>query len=178
MRPVGGKWGYINRNGVFVIKPQFDMAFPFNEGFALVSKEGVDYALNKSGRLLFEGRAGFFSEGLAAVRKGSYREGKWGFIDKSGKYVIEPIFEDARKFSEGMAAIKLNGKWGFIKKDGAVAINPAYDAADFFDGGLAAVSIGGKAEFFFPFGAKGYADKDAKLGYINQNGNYVWHPKN
>lgn len=32
----GGKWGYINRSGEVVIKPQFDSAEPFAEGLALV----------------------------------------------------------------------------------------------------------------------------------------------
>ncbi|EOA6136260.1 WG repeat-containing protein, partial [Campylobacter coli] len=33
---------------------------------------------------------GNFSEGLAGVEL----NGKWGFIDKSGKIVIEPKFDD------------------------------------------------------------------------------------
>jgi hypothetical protein len=33
---VGGKWGYINKEGNMVIKPQFDSAVPFSEGLAVV----------------------------------------------------------------------------------------------------------------------------------------------
>jgi hypothetical protein len=30
---IGGKWGYIDRTGKYVINPQFDSAFPFFEGY-------------------------------------------------------------------------------------------------------------------------------------------------
>jgi hypothetical protein len=36
----GGKWGYIDVTGKFVIAPQFDLAFPFFDGF-LDMKGGV-----------------------------------------------------------------------------------------------------------------------------------------
>ena len=31
---------------------------------------------------------------------------KYGFIDKSGKMVIEPQFDDAEPFSEGLAKVR------------------------------------------------------------------------
>ena len=34
-----GLWGYINQDGKFVIKPQFDEAGPFSEGLARVNGE-------------------------------------------------------------------------------------------------------------------------------------------
>jgi len=48
-------------------------------------------------------RTGDFSEGLAAVKQTE----KWGFIDKSGKMVIAPQFDDYRfGFSQGLACVK------------------------------------------------------------------------
>lgn len=43
---------------------------------------------------------------------------KAGFIDISGTIVIDPIFEDARPFREGLASVMLNGKWGAIDISG------------------------------------------------------------
>lgn len=53
-----------------------------------------------------------FSEGLAPVEVG----GKWGYVDKTGKYAISPQFDRAFPFSEGLAAAKAGGKWGFVQK--------------------------------------------------------------
>jgi hypothetical protein len=44
-----------------------------------------------------------FSDGLALVKK----DGKYGFIDKEGKSVIEPHFVSATAFSEGLAGVYL-----------------------------------------------------------------------
>ena len=55
---------------------------------------------------------------------------KWGYIDKSGKIVIEPQFDDASSFSEGLAAVclgdycPLRGKWGYIDKSGEYVWEP------------------------------------------------------
>jgi len=38
-----------------------------------------------------------FSKGLAAVKDGG-KNGKWGFIDKTGKYVINPRYDLAGDF--------------------------------------------------------------------------------
>jgi hypothetical protein len=37
-----------------------------------------------------------------------------GFIDTTGKEVVPCIFEGARDFSEGLAAVLVDGKWGYI----------------------------------------------------------------
>jgi hypothetical protein len=64
------------------------------------------------------------NEGLAAVYIGKPFEGKWGYIDKSGKMVIEPQFENALFFSGGLAHVspltgeEIRGMWGYIDKSG------------------------------------------------------------
>jgi hypothetical protein len=40
--------------------------------------------------------------------------GKYGFIDPSGKVVIEPIYEEATSFKEGLAMVRLGTKRMFI----------------------------------------------------------------
>ena len=77
------------------------------------------------------GKAEPFSEGLAAVAL----NGKWGYIDKNGRFVIKPRFSEAQTFSEGLAFVKVGGsdanavrdvsgfdaegKWGYIDKAGS-----------------------------------------------------------
>ena len=64
---------------------------------------------------------------------------KYGFIDKSGKVVIEPQFDNAEPFSEGLACVEKDGKWGFIDKSGKMVIEPQFDGASDFSEGLAKV---------------------------------------
>jgi hypothetical protein len=56
--------------------------------------------------------------GLAPVRL----KWKWGFIDRSGKLVVEPQYDYTHGFSEGLAGVKLNGRWRFIDRSGTVLI--------------------------------------------------------
>ena len=44
------------------------------------------------------------------------REGKWGFMDRTGRMVIEPQFEAAFPFTEGFSRIQLKGKWGYMNR--------------------------------------------------------------
>jgi len=49
-------WGYINRKGDFVIKPQFQQAKPFHQGLASVFLNGYPGYIDKSGRFVWKGK--------------------------------------------------------------------------------------------------------------------------
>lgn len=72
--------------------------------------------------------ADLFIDGAAAFEK----DGKWGFVDTSGKVVIEPQYEEARSFSNGLAAVRIKGKWGFINSDNEIIIEPDFIDAGYF----------------------------------------------
>ena len=55
-----------------------------------------------------------FSDGLSAVKK----EEKWGYIDTSGKLVIQNIYDKAEDFHDGVAAVKKGDQTWFIDKRG------------------------------------------------------------
>ena len=68
--------------------------------------------------------------------------GKWGYIDKTGKYVIEPQYDEIRPFDEsGLAAVKINDKWGTIDKMGKVVVEPQFEYPLHFKDGLAEVIL-------------------------------------
>lgn len=68
--------------------------------------------------------------------------GRWGYADNKGAMVINPQFDEAQKFSGGLAAVK-EGHWGYVATSGKLAVNPQFDGAGDFSGGLAAVNVGG-----------------------------------
>lgn len=51
-------------------------------------------------------------------------DGKYGFIDRTGKIVIEPTFESVGIFAEGLADAKSGGKWGLIDRTGKLIWEP------------------------------------------------------
>src|SRR3954467_4699385 len=83
-------------------------------------------------------RPGEQRSGLFLVRK----DGRWGYVDRSGSLKIPPQFEQAGPFSDGLAAAALGGRAGYIDTDGKFAINPQYDAGAPFSDGVAAVRSG------------------------------------
>jgi hypothetical protein len=88
------------------------------------------------------------------------QNGKWGYIDSSGKIVIKPKFVWAEEFSEGLAAFENDdGKHGYIDETGAVVIEPKFDNWTNFSEGLAAVSV------------------DFEWGYIDRTGKWAIAPQ-
>jgi len=87
-------------------------------------------------------RAYEFENGLAEVEA---MNGKRGLIDKTGKYVIEPKFDNYTRFSEGLAivGVRENGefKYGYIDQTGKIVIEPQFYWAGFFEQGLAVVKV-------------------------------------
>ena len=79
-----------------------------------------------------------FSENMAAVQPDSH----WGFINRSGEFVIEPFLNNAGQFSEGLApAADSSSKWGFVDRNGKFVFAPRFDFARTFQNGLAEVVI-------------------------------------
>jgi hypothetical protein len=97
---------------------------------------------------------GDFSDGLARWLLGT----KYGFIDRSGKTVIEPRFDLTFGFSEGLAAVRIGKKWGYIDNHGKMVIEPRdLSFAKPFHNGLARVGI-----------------RNGRWGYLDRFGKYVW----
>jgi hypothetical protein len=97
--------------------------------------------------------------------------GKWGYLDQAGRIAIQPRFDAAKPFSEGLARVKIGQKWGFIDRTGNLAIPPQFeislngdatnDSSLDFHEGMAAVSL----------------KQGEKWGYIDQSGRMVIPPK-
>lgn len=53
-----------------------------------------------------------------------FQNQKFGFMDRTGRIVIKPEFDDAQGFSEGLALVTRNGRKEFIDETGKVALVP------------------------------------------------------
>ena len=158
----GGKWGFINKTGRRVIPMHFDRVSGkgFSGGVAIVKFGDIFQCIDKAGKVLFKLEskidgprrkvlgANGFSEGLAAVEiMLDDKDIRKGFIDKTGKLAIEPRFDDAQDFSQGLAAVALGKKWGYVDESGQVVIEPQFNGAKAFSEGLAGVRKGERWSF-------------------------------
>ena len=54
--------------------------------------------------------------------------GKWGFIDKADKLIIQNEYEMVTEFNNyGFAGIKKDGKWGVVNSEGTIIQEPIYE---------------------------------------------------
>ena len=124
-------------------------------------------------------------------------EGKKGFIDNQGEIVIEPKFDHAGHFSDGLAAVQIDGKWGFINTSGEIVIEPRFEQEawppPYFQDGMCAFKAGDKWGFITKTGKQailprydevsGFSEGlcavkvDEKWGYIDQSGKYIIAPR-
>lgn len=139
------KFGFINKSGEIVVKPEYDAAYNFSEGIAVVEKQNKSFFIDKAGNILLsqsldeiefniddEAR---FSEGLLAAH--DCASSKRGFVDKTGKFVIEPRFKTVGIFSEGLARVAVydedkGERIGFINHNGNFVIPLKFNTDDDF----------------------------------------------
>ncbi|MEZ6085587.1 MAG: WG repeat-containing protein [Phycisphaerae bacterium] len=103
-------------------------------------------------------------------------EGKKGFINKDGELVIAPRFDNAYRFSEGLAAAMINDQWGYIDENGEWVIQPKFAMAGLFHseracvrltlgGPVGYIDLNGRIAIDFKFDcANDFVDGIAKVG--------------
>ncbi|QQR58222.1 MAG: WG repeat-containing protein [Candidatus Melainabacteria bacterium] len=158
--------GFIDVTSKKVIPAQFNQCGNFSEGLAwCLDKSNKFSYIDRTGKKVFTLEnwciCGEFSDGLAAFNPAKIEKskdeqekiilGKWGFIDKTGKTVIDAKYELVKEFSHGRAAVKLDDKWFFIDKNGK-QFGDIYDKAISFSESLAAVRTQSKWGYIDPSG--------------------------
>lgn len=123
------QYGFVNQSGKLIIKTQFDEAWSFQEGLALVEKD------DKWGYIKTDGSYAIkptyddgwgFSEGLAKVQKGELV----GFINPKNQVIIPIKYTNSDNwYNEGMVAVEQNNKWAIIDKKGTPITKFEYDRA-------------------------------------------------
>lgn len=114
----GQHWGFgfIDKKCNVIIKPKYQNAHSFYEGLAAVlskNDKGIFKwgFINKKGEKIidfkFSRQPSSFSEGMAIVEN---KNGKKGFIDMSGKVIIDPVYDYLTGFYKGIAIAKKDYK--------------------------------------------------------------------
>ncbi len=89
---------------------------------------------------------------------------KWGYYDpRKQQVIITPRFDDARKFTEGLGAVRIGDKWGYIDASGNLTIGVDFEMAMEFSEERAAIAL---------------KDNDGKWiwGFIDKQGRLIVEP--
>ncbi len=172
-----GKFGYIDQTGKFVIAPQFDKADHFAGGLARVSVNGKWGLINRRGEFVAAPRFQMIGEFVEDFAVASIDGSMFGYLDRTGKLVITPQFNEADNFSEGLACVKkavqvgreTTWLWGYIDTSGKFVIKPQFTYHGMFDRGLARQMI-----FECVCHAVDQPGYRNEWGYIDRTGKFVW----
>lgn len=197
----GNRWGFIDNNGKFIIKPQYDYAMDFqNNGLAIVEKDNLQGLINTSGLYIIIPKyqnITQFSEGLANIVDAD------GFkvIDEKGNILTPKAYDYIGSYLGSRAMFGSNTAndkylYGYLDKQGTGIIPPKYELANDFNNGKAIVKV--KENEFALIDASGKILKSythyfvgplsdgmlafsematGKYGYLNESGEVVIAPK-
>ena len=173
-----GRYGYINRGGTLVIPMKYDVGWSFSEGLALVGtadRKDIKLSLiDTSGNIIFDVPYKLlnprFTGGMTffGIEKDGTR--KYGFIDQTGRVVIEPVYDmveevvssNSKDFGKVLAyKVKRGEFWGLVS--GKIRVEPAFSNISPFHEGMAVASSDTGA--------------NQKFGYINSRGMWVITPE-
>lgn len=105
----------------------------------------------------------FLSFGVSATSKTFMEKairiagGKWGYVDSTGRVIIQPVYEGAKASRKATGIVKQNKKWGLIDMQNRTIIPCTYDALNY---------LGTDTSVLVTAQANGI-----RYGYIDRNGN-------
>lgn len=138
---IGGEYRFVTKNNVFLNSEAYKIAWPFNEGKALVAQEyGHYYFIDTKGKKASKvyTNATSYSEGIAYAREGNY-----GFyIDHKEKTVLGEGMKMTMgfPFSNGVAPVnvyvpeKQQHLYGVMKRDGSWLVKPQFETIKDYGG--------------------------------------------
>ena len=133
-------WGMISKSGSVYIPLEYDELGDYNSK-AVWARKGESFGVISSGTFNIVANADKIwdftdDSNLSYARS----DKKIGFINTKAEWVIQPSFDKARAFNEGLAPVVKDKKWGYINEKGEEVVPLMFrDAETFSDDGLAPV---------------------------------------
>lgn len=171
---VAANCGLIDRSGNWLVKPRYSKLVPSGPYWVAERASGLVGLLDAQGKVLIPPSLrdiGEFVDGLAPAQGTGSED--YGYIDATGKWVIEPRYFGARPFHGGIAQVVHNPKNGdhllteFIDVRGKRAI-----PGEFLLSGSSAPSVNGLS--LVEVAAVG---GEAHSALINRRGRYIVSPR-
>jgi hypothetical protein len=138
--------GYIDGAGKVIIElkyqyyPNCSKRGTFKSTYAVVMKDGKFGVINEEGKTIF----GFNHTDLGEIKAlSAFTKGDmWGFKDLTGKVLINPTYEYAESFQNGIAIVEMAGKQGVIDSKGSLLLPVSFSVITRLSNDLLLVSDG------------------------------------
>lgn len=183
------KWGFCDLEGKIMIEPQFESVEEFEQGLALVIKDGKVGYIDKAAKSIipFQYEDGeSFQNGLAIVGEGDF----YGMINRANEVVLPMKYDYIGSFNNDLALVANEDYYGYCNPKGEIVIPIQLEYASDFENGYAVIEIEGKKgmintlgkivipplyEWLEPFDQYGLcrAKKDTLYGVLDKNGSEV-----
>ncbi|ASA22841.1 WG repeat-containing protein [Paenibacillus donghaensis] len=120
---LGNNNGLIDSSGREKVKPIYSFIAPFSEGRAVVSDARGYTLIDEQGKPVTSARYDYLNslqDGRALFSKQSTTSpSRYGYLNRQGKEVLPPVYEDAGDFKDGVALVKIrSGEYALIDPDG------------------------------------------------------------
>ena len=191
------QYGFIDHDGNTIIAPQYDYAFPFYEGFAVVKKFDRYGMINRKNKEVFPIKY----EILTSMYEGRIFAGDddgLAMYDNHFRQLTKPIYSYLVGKTEGRILVMRDNKYGYLNEKGREVIPCQYDQAGLFKDDRAYVSLNGKwgiidskgkiilpieydnsgyrAEAYIYHDGLALIEKDHRYGYCDMEGHPVIWP--
>ncbi len=155
----GGRVGLMNQNGEEVVSPAYDDLKVLDSVLVAVLEDRQWKVIDLDGNTILD--RGY--ERVVVWEEGGYlsyrRAGKWGLVDKSGREIAPPVYEDIRPEKGDCFRIIKEHLLGVIRADGQILLPPEAEAIDVLNDSLILFQ------------------KDRKWGGIDQKGRLLFEPE-
>ncbi len=125
IRDISAIGSYYFDHGLMRIRRQYYDRYIFTEYDQVLIGADEDLLIRPNGEEFYI-PSGYdlisYSNGILTLEK----DGKYGLMDYTGKWVVQPTLDGAGPFVEGVAAIKQRGLWGMVDTTGNLVIPPRY----------------------------------------------------
>ena len=180
------KYGYIDKEGNIIKDFEYSYASDFNNNIAIAEKNGKYITLYSNGTEIkeydfiiknFKVNKNLFLEDLEVIEK----DNKEGYINKNMEIIINPKYDFASEFHEGLAIVENNNNFYIVDKTGKELFDlqkVSVDTNDYFSDDLLVVKYNNKCAYInksFKFVSNIYDEASTLkngMGLVNKNGKY------
>lgn len=132
-------YGVVDTSGKEILTPKYQFVSDFENGYFYAFDGKYSHLFNYKGEEQFSTDEfmyiGPYSDGIFTVAEiGDNGQPTFGYLDKSGKNIIEPKFSEAWDFVDGKALVKENEGYKLLNKEGNILKELSYEMMSKMEG--------------------------------------------